>query len=115
MAWVVPYCPQLLLLWQGHINTKSIFTSNVFLYIYKYVFKGVDHTKFSITPANQIKDAIDDYVQGQWLSAPEAAYQIFSFDIACQIPSVTCLKFHAPSQNHPQYCHLSNTTSHASS
>ena len=40
-AWVVPYNLALLLLWEGHINVEAVFTVNVFLYIYKYLFKGL--------------------------------------------------------------------------
>ena len=39
-SWVVPYSPALLLLWEGHINVEAVFTVDVFLYIYKYLFKG---------------------------------------------------------------------------
>jgi hypothetical protein len=39
-AWVVPYSPALLLLWEGHLNAEAVFTVDVFLYIYKYLFKG---------------------------------------------------------------------------
>jgi hypothetical protein len=38
--WVVPYSPALLLLWEGHLNVEAVFTVDVFLYIYKYLFKG---------------------------------------------------------------------------
>jgi hypothetical protein len=40
-AWVVPYSPALLLLWDGHLNVEAVFTADVFLYIYKYLFKGL--------------------------------------------------------------------------
>lgn len=39
--WVVPHCPPLLLLWDGHMNVEVVFTVDVFLYIYKYLFKGI--------------------------------------------------------------------------
>ena len=35
--------PVLLLLWEGHIHVQAIFMVDVFLYIYKYLFKGPDH------------------------------------------------------------------------
>ena len=42
-GWVSTYCPALLLLWEGHIHVQAIFMVDIFLYIYKYLFKGLDH------------------------------------------------------------------------
>ena len=46
--WVASYSPALLLLWEGHIHVQAIFTVDVFLYIYKYLFKGPDHANAMI-------------------------------------------------------------------
>ena len=48
-------------------------------------------------------DAIGQYIKGQYLSAPEAAWQILAYDICCQNPSVSCLKLHEPNLNQHQY------------
>jgi hypothetical protein len=52
-AWVVPYNPALLLLWEGHINIEAVFTVDVFLYIYKYLFKGRTYVLPSVTHTDQ--------------------------------------------------------------
>ena len=115
-AWIVPYCPQLLLIWEGHINTEIIFPTDVFLYIYKYIFKGVDQAKFSITYSWKSNKGCNWWSYSRSMaSSPETAYYIFAFDIAWQNPSVTCLKIHAPGENHCQYQFSLWVTSHASS
>lgn len=48
---VVPYCPLLLMEWDGHLNFEVAFTVNAFLYLYKYIFKGPDSTRFAIESA----------------------------------------------------------------
>jgi hypothetical protein len=77
-AWVVPYSPPLLLLWQGHINVDVVFTADVFLYLFKYLFKGVDYAWFHIRDSDD-DNAIDQYIKGQYLSALEAAWRILAY------------------------------------
>ena len=61
-AWIAPYVPALLLLWEGHIHTDAIFSVDVFLYIYKYLFKGPDSTSFTLTQPDEHINPIDDYI-----------------------------------------------------
>ena len=70
----------------------------MFLYLFKYLFKGVDYAQFQI--GDQVEDdAIGQYIKGRYLSAPEAAWQILAYDICHQNPSVSCLKLHEPNLN----------------
>ena len=102
-AWIVPYSPPLLLLWDGHINVEAIFTVDVFLYIYKYLFKGSDHATFTLQHDNEQHDAIQDYIQARYVSTCEAAWRIFGFNISHQYPSVCRLSVHEPGRNPIQY------------
>jgi hypothetical protein len=111
-AWIVPYSPPLLLLWDGHINVEAIFTVDVFLYIYKYLFKGPDHASFSVSRDDS--DAIDDYIRARYISTPEAVWRIFSFNITRQYPSIHRLSMHKPGLNLHQYPSNRSTVSHAS-
>ena len=72
------------------------------MYLYKYLFKGPDHTQFHLlwnkeTGVNEITD----YINGRYLSAPEAAWRILNFEIVHKQPSVSCLPVHLPGQNTP--------------
>lgn len=103
-AWVVPYSPRLLLLWEGHINVEAIFTVDVFLYIYKYLFKGPDHGNFKFSGGDKDEpDHFDDYIRARYISTPEACWRIFAFNISHQHPSTVCLDVHEPGLNRPQY------------
>ena len=48
-AWVVSYMPALTKLMECHINIDVCFTVNIFMYLYKYLFKGPDHSNFALT------------------------------------------------------------------
>jgi hypothetical protein len=120
-AWVVPYAPPLLLLWEGHLNVEAVFTVDVFLYIYKYLFKGLpflsrpslrllmpiigpDHATLNLKGMRDVSlDARDDSMRMRYISANEAAWRIFGFHISQQVPSVSCLSIHLPDENHHQY------------
>ena len=47
-AWILSYILALLLLLKCHIHMDICFTANVVLYLYKYLFKGADTTRFEI-------------------------------------------------------------------
>jgi hypothetical protein len=106
-AWVSPHCPALLLLWEGHMHVEIIFTVDVFLYVYKYLFKGPDHANVAIKPTardtHDDSDPVADYIRHRYISVPEAAWRIFGFKISQQNPSVARLAVHEPGQNRPQY------------
>ena len=46
--WVVFYIPTFTKLMDCHVNVDVCFTVNVFMYLYKYLFKGPDRTRFAI-------------------------------------------------------------------
>ena len=53
---IVEYCPEILLLWEGHANKKCAANMNLFEYLCKYLFKGPDHTRYDITLDEQMED-----------------------------------------------------------
>jgi hypothetical protein len=108
-AMTVPYNPLVLLEWDGHINFEVAFTVNVFLYLYKYIFKGPDKGRFSIVTEDV--DEIDDYLQGRYLSCIEASYRILGYDISRKEPGVMHLPIHLPGQNRPQFFHADDSQS----
>jgi len=81
-----------------------VFTVSIFTYLYKYLYKGPDHTTFHIPTDNREPvDEIKDYVQGRYLSSHEAAWRILGFHIVSKTPSVTCLPVHLPDRNIPRF------------
>jgi hypothetical protein len=59
-------------------------TTLVFLYLYKYLFKGPDHTNFTVHSLErdgdgEPTDEYDEYVKGRYLSSTEAIYRFFGY------------------------------------
>jgi hypothetical protein len=108
-SWIAPHIPELVDQLDCHIYVDVVFTVSVFMYLYKYFFKGPDHTLFHIahhTPhheEHQPIDEIKDYVRARYLSAPEAAWRILGFDITGKEPAVSSLSVHLPGQNLRQF------------
>src|SRR4051812_39971558 len=70
-----------------HINVDVCFTTNVFMYLYKYLFKGPDRTIFTVSGSDrdgdeQPTDELKDYIRGRYLSASEAAWRILKYNRA---------------------------------
>ena len=61
-------------------------------------------------------DSIDDFIRARYISANEAAWRIYGFNISQQSPSVAHLSIHEEAMNHPQYHvgHLNMPPSQAS-
>ncbi|CAG8496235.1 7053_t:CDS:2 [Cetraspora pellucida] len=142
--WVVPYNPLLIMKLNCHINFEIASTVHLFMYLYKYIFKGPDCTKFTISNANndvnqpnsqisvtthntfptadgnyppaqrQSVNEFKDYINGRYLSAPEAAWRIFRYHVTSTNPPVQALPIHLPNSNISQYSRLYNPSSSAS-
>ncbi|THH18147.1 hypothetical protein EW146_g2793 [Bondarzewia mesenterica] len=101
--WVVPYCPALLNFADCHFHFDVIFTSHVFMYLYKYLHKGPDQAHFNIHQPGEQSNEAQDYIKGHYLSAPEAAWRILGYETTRKEPSVTCLPIHLPGENRLQF------------
>ena len=99
-AWITSYIPALLRLLQCHIHVDVCFTANVVLYLYKYLYKGPDTTKFNIIEGEAIprRSEIDDYQNARYLSSTEAAWRILRYHITTNSPSVIAIGIHLPDQ-----------------
>ena len=113
--WIASHIPQLIDELDCHIHVDIVFTVRVFMYLYKYLFKGPDHTQFRLLQNEETGvNKITDYINGRYLSAPEAAWRILNFEIVHKQPSVSCLPVHLPSQNTPQFLQGSSNVSSTS-
>jgi len=74
------------------------------MYLYKYLFKGLDTTLFRI---QQHQDGhineISDYVDACYLSTFESGWQILALELTSMSPSVDCLSVHLPDHNIAQF------------
>ena len=101
---VVPYSPLLLMRYQAHVNTEYCNKSNSIKYLFKYVNKGPDRATIKITDKEnestemRIVDEIKRYYDCRYLSACEAVWRIFGFDIHHRWPAVQRLTFHLQDQ-----------------
>ncbi|XP_076899883.1 uncharacterized protein LOC143553868 [Bidens hawaiensis] len=100
---VVPYNKKLLKKYQAHINVEWCNQEGSIKYLFKYINKGPDRATISLVQnnaANQDEnvDEVKAFYDCRFLSACEAAWRIFAFDVHYRFPSVTRLPFHLPGQ-----------------
>lgn len=111
-AWITSYIPALLRLMQCHVHVDVCSTANVVLYLYKYLYKGPDTTKFNIIEGEAIPQSeIDDYQNARYLSSTEAAWRILRYHITTNSPSVVAIGIHLPGQQLPQMIRTASTAS----
>ena len=100
--WVVPYNPYLLLKFNAHINVEICSTVSAVKYLYKYVYKGHDRAiiEFKAVGENvetaeaKSVNEISQYLEGRYVSATEACYRIFAYELHANMPHVLRLALH---------------------
>ncbi|XP_076909337.1 uncharacterized protein LOC143566550, partial [Bidens hawaiensis] len=100
---VVPYNKKLFKKYQAHINVEWCNQEGSIKYLFKYINKGPDRATISLVQNNagnqdEVVDEVKAFYDCRYLSACEAAWRIFSFDVHYRFPSVTRLPFHLPGQ-----------------
>jgi PIF1-like helicase len=116
-TWVVPHIPFLISAMQCHIHADICSRNGVFMYMYKYLFKGPDQCSFSMNNSNNDdvrKDEYKEYIRGRYLSSSEGAWRILDYNINTKIPSVKRIFVHLPGRNFGQMWRRNNTQSNAS-
>ncbi|CDF41121.1 unnamed protein product [Chondrus crispus] len=99
-SWVVPHSPVLLQSFACHLNVE-LCVSRVggIKYLFKYVCKGQDRVTMEITAENERYDEISNFQDPRYVSASEAAWRLFSFDIVGRNPQVVRLALHLPNHH----------------
>ncbi|KAL6581948.1 hypothetical protein OROMI_005962 [Orobanche minor] len=90
--YVVPYNAKLLLKYRAHINVEYCNQSRSLKYLFKYISKGSDMT--GVKFVGERDDEIKKYESCRYVSACEAIWKIFSFDLHYRTPAVERLSFH---------------------
>ncbi|XP_025647859.1 uncharacterized protein [Arachis hypogaea] len=104
-SFVVPYNPTLLLRYGCHINVEHTCQTSAIKYLFKYVHKGNDRVTASFYQTSDnghvspIVDEIKNYYDCRYISACEAAWRLYGYDIQVKEPAVIRLPFHLPDEN----------------
>jgi hypothetical protein len=104
--WVVLHNVYLSTKYVAHINVEVYKNIRVVKYLFKYVHKGHDRAIVEIsrqsdnaTEGNVVEiDEIKKYLDCRYVSASEAAWCIFKFDMHERFPTVEHLQYHLPNQ-----------------
>ncbi|XP_022003285.1 uncharacterized protein LOC110900724 [Helianthus annuus] len=106
---VVPYSKTLLRRHQAHINVEWCNQAASIKYLFKYINKGADRVEFGFVQnadegqREDGKDEIKEYYDCRYLSACEASWRIFAFDVHYRYPSIIRLPFHLPDKQNVVY------------
>jgi hypothetical protein len=103
---VVPHNVYLSTKYNAHINVEVYNNIRAVKYLFKYVYKG--HARATIEIARQNNNAtkgnvveideIKKHLNYCYVSASEAAWRIFKFEMHEQFPTVECLQYHLSNQ-----------------
>ncbi|GBM94520.1 hypothetical protein AVEN_193006-1 [Araneus ventricosus] len=97
--WVVPYNPWLLKKFNAHINAEVCASVKSVKYLYKYVYKGHDAASVKIQKEGALDhDEILSFVEGRYVSAPEAMWGLNEFNLSPKSHTVVRLAVHLPQQ-----------------
>ena len=102
-GYVIPYNATLLKRYQCHINVEWCNQTGSIKYLFKYINKGPDRVSAQLYEPAATEDGqenakpvdeIKAFYDCRYLSACEAAWRMFSFEIHYRTPSVERLSFH---------------------
>ncbi|GBM83958.1 hypothetical protein AVEN_102328-1 [Araneus ventricosus] len=97
--WVVPYNPWLLKKFNAHINVEVCASVKSVKYLYKYVYKGHDAASVKIQKESALDhDEILSFVEGRYVSTPEAMWRLNEFNLSHKSHTVVRLAVHLPQQ-----------------
>ncbi|SGZ29667.1 BQ5605_C050g12472 [Microbotryum silenes-dioicae] len=107
----VLYSPYLCAKYNAHINVEAVTTIGAIKYLFKYVYKGPDRAVARVEHAangegaredEPVRDEINEFVEGRYISAPEAVHRLFGFSVGRVWPPVNRLPVHLENQQSVQ-------------
>ncbi|GBO17046.1 hypothetical protein AVEN_150339-1 [Araneus ventricosus] len=97
--WVVPYNPWLSKKFNAHINVEVCASIKSAKYLYKYVYKGHDAASIRFENEKTLDhDEILSFLDGRYVSAPEAMWRLNEFNLSEKSHTVVRLAVHLPDQ-----------------
>ncbi|XP_076907478.1 uncharacterized protein LOC143563946 [Bidens hawaiensis] len=107
---VVPYNKKLLKQYQAHINIEWCNQGSSIKYLFKYINKGPDRATVYFSNSGEGEKNTDsnvyeikEFYDCRYISACEASWRIFGFDVHYRIPAVMRLPFHLPGKQQVIY------------
>lgn len=94
--YVVPYNATLLKRYQAYLNVEWCNQMASIKYLFKYINKGPDRVTAAVCDENI--DEIKDYYDCGYVSACEAVWRIYAYDIHYRTPAIVRLPFHLMGQ-----------------
>ncbi|XP_042905359.1 uncharacterized protein [Parasteatoda tepidariorum] len=102
--WVVPYNPWLSKKFNAHINVEICASVKSVKYLYKYVYKGHDAASIKLQLNDDVNhDEILTFLDGRYVSAPEAMWRLNEFHMSEKSHTVMRLAVHLPNQQQVIY------------
>ncbi|XP_023767529.2 uncharacterized protein LOC111916127 [Lactuca sativa] len=106
---LVPYNKYVLKRYQAHINVEWCNKGSSIKYLFKYINKCPDRATVGFVQSNNdcdkddTVDEIKEYYDCRYLSACEASWRIYGYDVHYRHPSMMRLPFHLPNQQQVIY------------
>ena len=96
--WIVPYNPWLLKKFNAHINVEVCASVKSVKYLYKYVYKGHDAASITLQEQDAFRhhDEILNFLDGRYVSAPEAMWRMNEFCMSEKSHAIIRLAVHLP-------------------
>jgi len=83
--YVVPYCPQLLFLFDCHLNVEISAGLGTVKYLSKYIYKGPDRATMEIS--GRVQNEIKAHLDSCFIGLTEACWKIFEFNMHGESPT----------------------------
>lgn len=99
---VVAYNAKLLLKYQSHLNVEPASSVKLITYLYKYIFKGPDMAQLGVRSQAAV-DEIKEYILHRYVSASEAIWRIFGYQINRRSVSCKALPISLPGEEQVIY------------
>ncbi|CAH2016859.1 unnamed protein product [Acanthoscelides obtectus] len=106
-GWVVPYNAYLLEKYEAHINVEACSSIKSVKYLFKYIYKGFDRAQIVVRTVEEqdgqtttiqepVYNEIQTFMDVRYVSAPEAMWRIYTFEMHDMSHAIIKLTVHLP-------------------
>ena len=99
--YMVPYCPQLLLLFDCYLNVEISAGLGTVKYLSKYIYKGPDRATMEISGG--VQDEIKAHLDSRFIGLTEACWKMFEFNMYGESSAVQRLPIHLPNEHYVNF------------
>ena len=98
---MVPYCPQLLLLFDCYLNIEISAGLGTVKYLSKYIYKGPDRATMEISGG--VQDEIKAHLDSRFIGLTEACWKMFEFNMYGESSAVQRLPIHLSNEHYVNF------------